>query len=248
MLDEKDFELLHKHVDGIASTIESKQVETKLESSAVWRKELDTLNEMEDYVKGIEKREVFRAQLQTFHQNYIAEDNKEIAKKRFLLPRQWWSIAASFALIAAFFFYNEYKGSDDVFLAFNESPAWEYTQKSADSELSTAEKKIAKAYQAEDYSQVLELFTLLEKKSQKEYLEYKGVSQLNTGDTEGAIETFKSLIETTTQAIQKDKFHWYLALSYLKKNDKLSTRTTLQKIVGADKYYRKKADKLLKVL
>ena len=100
------------------------------------------------------------------------------------------------------------------------------------------------AYEKGDYEKAVRLFTdLFTATKEPYYLFYKANALLKL---EKANEAVPLLLEhLKTKDTLSEKSTWYLALAYLKLNDKPNARITLKKVISDGKYKSKEAQKLL---
>lgn len=101
------------------------------------------------------------------------------------------------------------------------------------------------AYEKGEYEQAIQLFTNLYNTTKESYyLFYKANSLLKLEKANEAVPILLEHIKTKDTLTEKTT--WYLALAYLKLNDKPNARITLKKVIAEGKYKTTEAQKLLK--
>ena len=74
---------------------------------------------------------------------------------------------------------------------------------------------------------------------------YIGVSYLNIGEVENAIQYFQTIEKDRNNEFYFDT-QWYLALCYTKNNELSKAQYLLKKLIESESTYKEKAEKLLK--
>lgn len=106
-------------------------------------------------------------------------------------------------------------------------------------------KEAMMAYQDKNYESAIELFSKEPQNNLAKF--YMGLSYMETGSSEKAIELFNELIKHQ-ENLFVEQAEWYLALSYLKINDYDNAKTLLSKIANSENIYQNDAKKILKNL
>ncbi len=114
----------------------------------------------------------------------------------------------------------------------------------------TQRAQIALAFQNKTYETVLTLSNAYveDKPDDIDVLMAKGIAELETRQYRAAMKTFTGLKRQALIGEAKDKPDWYIALTYLRKNDIAYCRTVLHNITKQESTYAKQARKLLNKL
>lgn len=167
------------------------------------------------------------------------KEKKDNVRNMYSYLRYAAAILLLCGLIALYFFLGNEPSANQLFASNYAIPTWSETVRGE-----TDTKAIKTAYETRDFNQVL---VLTENTTEDSKLQlYKGISQLELGQTTAAIETFNQL--KTNEAFN-DQATWYLAMSYLKADDKENCKTQLRMLtegtIETSDNMRSKAAKLL---
>jgi len=107
--------------------------------------------------------------------------------------------------------------------------------------------ELERAFNAADYKASIPLVNqlLTSDPQNPELLLTKGISEMENGNIENALQSFAQL---KAAGLRIDKSDWFSALAYLKQGKKTEAKTLLQKIVNTKAYNNKKAQEVLDVL
>ncbi|MGJ8594199.1 MAG: tetratricopeptide repeat protein [Aquaticitalea sp.] len=193
-----------------------------------------------------EKKEL-KAQLQDYESRRVHEkkgSDTESKPSNFKL----YSIAAAVLLFltAGWFAYNTVYGVNFQEL-YNENyqdyPNTVYQITRSDSD-DTLERQAFVAYESENYRQAIDLF---EKNPNSDYTDfYLAQSYAHLDDSGKARQLYKKIIAEDAQFTAEA--HWYLALLYLKEENKSDAKTYLTQLVTNHAYNKEKAQRILKRL
>lgn len=158
------------------------------------------------------------------------------------------AIAASFAFIVAciWFMTNRTKplSTQEAFALYYE-PYSSNTQVMGNNKIETSLDSAYALYEKHNYQDALRLFEKMDSLNSKSKM-CQAHAYLNIGDTDKALLLFNSL---QTDRNLGDKASWYLALIFLKKNDKNTALNLLNKIKDANNSsFKEKAKELLEKL
>lgn len=162
-------------------------------------------------------------------------------KKRY----RWYGVAASFVLLIALFFTysNTQNTPENLYQDYNNlSELPSLTQRSdTDKLLSDAEQ----LFLNKQYSETIVLLEAYEKSytQTSNSLIYKGMCYLELNNTNSAITVFNVL--KNSDYLDKNKAYWYIALCYLKQQDFVATKKTLNTIIDNSYYNHEEANSLL---
>ena len=105
-------------------------------------------------------------------------------------------------------------------------------------------KSAYEAFDQKKYSKTLEILNELSPET-NEVILLKGATYFQQKDSEKAIENFQKI---DSQTSENDEAKWYLALSYLQKNDIENARPILESIIQKKTWQHQKADEILREL
>lgn len=180
-----------------------------------------------------------KAQLHTFYK----EEKRSLWRK--------WAIAATVLLLfglGSVFYFNTIHSSERLYAQYFE-PYKNVVQPMVRGEVVKTTKELAfKAYDEGNYkTAVVHLDALLETKPEAILALYKANAQLQINETEAAIVTLESQVQKTDTIYAEAQ--WYLALSYLKLDDKVMAKKYLNILLTTNSRFKKnEAYELLKSL
>ncbi len=106
-----------------------------------------------------------------------------------------------------------------------------------------------KQYHEKNYSDALQTFSQVSNHYQYSVTVYRAVCMLEIGQTKEAISILENAIKSYGEGWEYyQDARWYLALAYLKNNDRKKTINLLNEIIDENKVYAEKAYELLRVL
>jgi len=231
--------LIEKFIQNILSKDEKLAFDELLEKDDSFKKEVQL---HVDLKKAIEKED------DSNFRNLISgiESTTKIPKEK--NSRLKWLVAASiiFLLGLSYFLTLEKKASTQELFASYFKPYKNVIQPLQRNGDQQNEKAIAfMAYDKGEYEKAVLLFSELYTSTKEPYdLFYKANALLKL---ERANEAVPLLLEhLKTKDTLTEKSHWYLAMAYLKSNDKTNAKQSLKKVLSEGKYKTKEAEKLLK--
>lgn len=237
----KQEDLIEKYILNKLSSEEALMVEELLKNDAKFKKELDYHSNL--------KKAITKEDDDTFR-SLISEIESQ-AKIKNSVPRRsyvMWLAAASIVLLfgLSYFFTLDKKAStDELFVSYFE-PYRNVVQPLERGSDQQDEKSLAfMAYEKGDYDQAISLFSNLYSTTKEPYyLFYKANALLKQEKANEAIPLLLQHLKTNDTL--SEKTNWYLALAYLKLNDKKNARITLEKVIADGKYKTTEAEKLIK--
>lgn len=197
---------------------------------------------MNDFEKDIKRVIVVnqRAEIKKDLQNL---ESKNFSKK----SKNYWLVAASIAVIFSLgYFMFQSKPTNKELFAENFEPYRNIVHPIVRSDANNNNLKDLAfiAYENQEYVRASKLlYDLYKKEKNNAYLLYLGISYLQQNKIDKAI----LILEKQTDTIDKFnvKSYWFLALSYLKKNDNLKTKEYLKKVIEAKNFKEIEAKDLL---
>jgi len=257
---EFNYEQVAKYIKGELPAAELQSFEQELASNTSLKEEVALYKDVEaslsTHFKFKEEDTAIEASLTKLSKKYTSENTKDVSKEtsefetkaiskdkpsitRRLFPLV--TLAAAAALLL--FIFNPFAGQLSLGELVTQSfKPYELETFMGDDESDKILKEGKKHYNDEAYKLALENFNeyLSVNPNDKEVQLAKGCSQFQLNQTDAAIQTFKQ-IENNSSA------QWYLALSYLKKEEAHKAKTILESLVS-DRQFRTKAKALLKHL
>lgn len=236
-------DLIEKYIQHRLSAEEALLVDALLENDIHFERELILQANLKKAIKK-EDDDRFRHLISELESK--AKMERPLNRK----PYTKWLAAASIALLLglSYFFTLDQKAStNDLFASYFE-PYRNVVQPLERGNDQEDEKSLAfYAYENGDYEKAIKLFTdLFTATKEPYYLFYKANALLKLEKAKEAIPLL--LDHLKTKDTLTDKTTWYLALAYLKLDDKPHARIALKKVIEEGKYKTKEAQKLLEVV
>ena len=167
----------------------------------------------------------------------IEIEKRSQKNSRLMLIPQKWMVAASLLILISLGIWgiqSKYFPSNDAIYADYFEPSRNTVQPIVRGEnLNTIEYRAFVAYEAQNYYKAINLFNSVKNPDQIYIDFYKGISFMAINKPEEAIDLLRSV--SKTEDIDKEfnrKAQWYLALSYVKINDKQNAIKELTKIIN----------------
>ncbi len=200
-------------------------------------KEQKLFNDLLQNDSGFKKEFVFQKDLKqiiTIHQqeelkSTLSKIEEKVQKNsRFMIVPKRWMVAASLMLITSFGVW----GVKTLYYPSNEAIYDEYFQADRNTvqpvvrgeSIKTIEYRAFVAYEAQNYYKAINLFNSVKTPGETYISYYKGLCFLALDKKDEAITLLNQVTLSSTvdgnSADFKEKAKWYLALAYLKKNDK----------------------------
>jgi tetratricopeptide (TPR) repeat protein len=237
----KQEDLIEKYIQNRLSPEEALMVDELLQNDVNFEKELTLQANLKKAIKK-DDDDQFR--------NLISEIESKAKIENPQTKRSYvkWLAAASIVVLLGlgyFFTMDQTVSNNELFASYFE-PYRNVIQPLERGSERQDEKTLAfLAYEKGDYEKAIQLFTdLYNVTKESYYLFYKANALLKL---EKANEAVPILLEhLKTKDTLTEKTTWYLALAYLKLNDKSNARITLKKVIADGTYKTLEAQKLLK--
>ncbi|WP_417200673.1 tetratricopeptide repeat protein [Bizionia sp.] len=232
-------ELIEKYFNNQLSDTEFKQVEALLENDAAFKKEFYCQLEVQQAIAK-EKRKPLKQRLKKLDQN---------TKK----SNSWYVFAAAILVIlfsiGMFYFDNQPKYTQLYAQNFEPYPnVMTLTNRSEDTGYQIAEEAFEN-YNAGNYERAAENFKAVYTNDPQDYiLFYQGVSLLASGKIQKGIQVLEDYDWKDNQSDFETAAYWYLALAYIKIENKEAAITLLSRVSNAESNLNKPAKKLLESL
>lgn len=242
----KKEELTEKYFLGDLTAEESEQFHALLEENEAFKEQFEFEKSVRKVVRTAEK-----AKLKNKLQEWEQDLQQSAGPKWFNRPA--WRIAASIAVLISvglYFYYASNFTTDTgalYALHYEKYPNTVYTITRGDAQEESMERRAFTAYEANDYSSAIQLFTSLKAEKQEVYIDfYLAQSYLEDNQIEKAIASFKEVIAHNADFAGEAR--WYLALAYLKNEEKEKAMQQLEDIASGNDYKQEESGELLEKL
>lgn len=237
----KQEDLIEKYILNKLSSEEVLLVEELIKNDANFNKEINFQSNLKTAIKKEDDND-FR--------DLISELESKARIKDSLPRRSYvkWLAAATIALLLglSYFLTTPQKNStEDLFVSYFE-PYRNVVQPMQRGNEQQDDKTLAfLAYEKGEYTTAISLFSSLYSTTKEPYyLFYKANALLKLDKANEAVPLLLEHLKTTDTLTEKT--NWYLALAYLKLDDKQNAIITLEKVMAEGKYKTSEARKLLK--
>ncbi len=231
---EQDPELLQEfqiHQDLFAQVEDNKGIDVS------WDYDTEDIRVLATYFRSKEA-EKLKKTIQKAQINFQTPKKTVVWKKNIILPLL---VAASVAVFVLVYTFNSKSSTTEMYVKHSE---WEdlpsLTSRGGNNKLAEGERLFVDKKYKESYA-IFE--TVPQKEQQPSVLIYLGLCALELDQLDKALHYFELL--KNTDAIDSSKAYWYLALTYLKQNEKEKATNILQELVLGNHYNNAKAIKLL---
>ena len=236
-------ELIQKYFLNELSNSEEQNLHELLKYDVDFKQEFIFQENLNKVIKA-EERSKLKAKLNKFEEG-IDKGNVSITR--------WnpWMVAASVVLLiaAGWVSYNTLFNTnyDNLYATnYRAYPNTVYAITRGDS-VETLERKAFSAYDSGDYVYAINYFKDLTENNDLDYVDfYLAQAYLKSDSVQKSIVLFKKVIEKNGSFVAES--NWYLALAYLKLNDKISATKHLEMTVAKYDYMKEEAKKLLEIL
>ncbi|GGX12056.1 hypothetical protein [Aquimarina muelleri] len=213
------------------------QVEGSEDIVVSWDYDKEDVRALTTYFRS-EEAEKLKKTIQKAKNNYQGYKKQRVWRKNIILPLL---VAASIAVFVLVYTFNSKSSTTEMYVKHSE---WEdlpsLTSRGGDNKLAEGERLFVDKKYKESYA----IFTALSQKEQQpSVLIYLGLCALELDQLDKALHYFELL--KNTEAIDSSKAYWYLALTYLKQNEKEKATNILQELVSGNHYKNTEARELL---
>ena len=254
--------LIERFLRNQLSESEQKQVVERIETDIAFKEKVDferelleSLNEddwhfIEDYNK--EQVDEYTSILRTKELTDLKAELKRVNEKhkenvsipnRFNWKRVLVSSAAVLAIMFSVYLFTNNSTTEELYVEYlniSDLPSL-VSRDDSTNQLTKAQELFEDA----NYSDALTILNkaMINEEGNASLLLYKGISEMELNKFAKAEETFNILINSDLLDAQKG--HWYKVLLYLKQDDKMQAKSTLEDIVSQSYYNTEKAKALL---
>jgi len=246
----KNFDLIDRYFDSSLTPKEQLLFNDLLQNDLDFKNEFVFRKDLKKVI-AVNQQEVLKSTLGQF------EEKIQQSSKFMILPKKWF-VAASIVLVASLGAYSiksiYYPSDQAVFETFYQ-PYRNTIQPTVRGESpNTIEYRAFVAYEAHNYHKAINLFNSVKNPDEAYINFYKGLSYLELDKSKEAIELLLPIAKANglegKSANFNDKARWYLALAYLKNNDKEKSKSELFLIMQKPKgtFKKEEAQELLAYL
>jgi len=236
----KVYEKIQTYVSGALSDTDRIAFEKEMQNNSQLAQEVSIYkNLIPVIVPNVTGEDKLRASLQEIHRT---KQKGSATTKTFTLKKWYLPVAASLLLLVGMLKFLPSNGTGNNMDQFFQYDQIALVSKSAQD---PSYGELERAFNAGDYKTSL---TLADKvlsldADNPEVLLAKGIAQMETGDYNAALSSFKTLKEAQ---LRIDKSDWYTALTQIKMGDKKSAAQTLENLISTEGYNYNRAKELLK--
>lgn len=234
-MNERDLNTIHDYFNGLLGPDEASQVETRAQTDTEFGDAFRLQQELEDFPKSQANRIALKNTLNQIGQDYFSESD---AAQTVVAPtmtaksnmRRWMALAASLTVLAAavWFFL---KPEANLYEQYAQHAPLALTERSntPQEDMAAAES----AFQQKKYDAAL---NALERvlNNQPDNLTaqlYKGICLIELGKSSDARQALAPMAAGSSALV--DEARWYIALSYLKENNKAACAEALRQVSPA---------------
>ncbi|WP_418508362.1 tetratricopeptide repeat protein [Corallibacter sp.] len=237
-------DLLYRYFSKSLTPNEEHVFENLLNTDAEFKKQFEFEKNLKQVIQKEESKKL-KAKLQDFEKDIITKTSSEKTTHSIFNYKNF-AIAATIALLMGWFGYNTFFNTsyNDLYQDnFKVYPNTVYTITRSDDN-NTIERQAFVAYETEDYQLAINKFNAIPETEKNSYLTfYKAQAFLKLENLKDAKLLFEEVIVKDRDFVAES--HWYLALIYLKENDKENTRKQLKLLISNFDYNKSKAKDLL---
>lgn len=237
-------DLLYRYFSKSLTPNEEYIFENLLNTDAEFKKQFEFEKNLKQVIQKEESKKL-KAKLQDFEKDIITKTSSEKTTQNIFNYKNF-AIAATIALLMGWFGYNTFFNTsyNDLYQDnFKVYPNTVYTITRSDDN-NTIERQAFVAYETEDYQLAINKFNAIPETEKNSYLTfYKAQAFLKLENLKDAKLLFEEVIIKDRDFVAES--HWYLALIYLKENDKENTRKQLKLLISNFDYNKSKAKDLL---
>ncbi|GAA3771924.1 hypothetical protein GCM10022271_00060 [Corallibacter vietnamensis] len=237
-------DLLYRYFSKSLTPNEEHVFENLLNTDAEFKKQFEFEKNLKQVIQKEESKKL-KAKLQDFEKDIKTKTSSEKTTHSIFNYKNF-AIAATIALLMGWFGYNTFFNTNynDLYQDnFKVYPNTVYTITRSDDN-NTIERQAFVAYETEDYQLAINKFNAISETEKNSYLTfYKAQAFLKLENLKDAKLLFEEVIVKDRGFVAES--HWYLALIYLKENDKENTRKQLKLLISNFDYNKSKAKDLL---
>ena len=243
---ENNIERIDRYLSGQMDQEEKKAFNAEIAANPSLEEELALQKDMANFLKRKDQRDILKNQLHDISNDYFKTTEQDQAKI-VQLPRRRlsWMIAASAAAVITLILVWQFLLSPSLFEQYAQYPPLALAEKSATPTIDWSQTETA--FNAGNYKAAeIQLTQYLNAYPNDQLAKlYLGICKMELNQLEEAQQIFQSFSDADVSI--KDYADWYLALSYLKGNNKERSQNILQQITSSSPLYNR-AQELLNQL
>lgn len=237
-------ELIEKYFENTLTDQELKTFEENLRNDAVFKEEFEFQKSLKQSIHLKERNEL-RSMLKGF------EEKSSISRFEVQKNNKIWKFAAAavvliFAGIGIYKYQNIEKNNQELYLAYHQAYPNIVAPNVRGENSEGIKNESFKAYESENYQEAIQLFSQI--KDQEFAIFYTAVSYLELNENQKAIEILKSNKFSETPYPFATYSKWYLALAYIKTEQKTEAKLQLEALSKTNNPQKQKAQELLNEL
>lgn len=239
-----DLDLIEHYLDGSLSETERLAFEERVSGDAELRAQVEEMRLIREGIVRASRKVVLKS-LQELEATLPAVETPVIP----LWRKTWLQVAAGISLLAlcVYLLWPRTQEPAQLFAEYFEPypniimP----TVRGVIENDSTAKAQGFRAYDQQNYAEAIRLFEAVQQKDEGVFL-YLGNSYLANGQPEKALPLFEKVLNNYD--VFDEQAEWYVAVSYLKLEEREKAREALQKVVARESSYKSKAQLILEKL
>lgn len=234
--------LLVQYFEGTLTDAERALFAEKLESDAEFKAEFEFQKNVKAAIQ-LEERKKLKAKLKVL-------ENQRTPKKTKKYSVRWLSIAASFIVFISvgYWLFMSQNSNDSLYKNYYETFPNVEAPVVRGSVSNDIKSEAFYAYDSKQYDEALCLFSEIFEQDKDDYaLFYKGLSLMELERFPEAVTVFEGY-QTKPNSAFNSYVKWYLALSYLKKNETVKSKVLIQELAKSENPFQNQAKELLRDL
>lgn len=239
-----DIDLIEHYLDGSLSETERLAFEERVNNEVELRAQVEEMKVIREGIVRASRKEVLKS-LQALEATLPAVEAPVIP----LWRNTWLQVAAGISLLAvcAYLLWPRTQESAQLFAEYFEPypniimP----TVRGVVENDSTVKAQAYRAYDQQNYAEAIRLFEAVQQKDEGVLL-YLGNSYLASGQPEKALPLLEKVLNNYDAF--DEQAEWYVAVSYLKLEERDKAREALKKVVARESSYKSKAQLILEKL
>lgn len=239
-----DIDLIEHYLDGSLSDTERLAFEERLKLEDELRAQVEEMKVIREGILRASRKEVLKS-IQALEATLPAVEAPVIP----LWRNTWLQVAAGISLLAvcAYLLWPRTQEPTQLFAEYFEPypniimP----TVRGVVENDSTVKAQAYRAYDQQNFTEAIRLFEAVQQKDEGVFL-YLGNSYLASGQPERALPLFEKVLNNYD--VFDEQAEWYVAVSYLKLEEREKAKVALQKVVARESSYESKAQLILEKL
>ena len=237
----KNPDLINRYFENALSPKEQKLFNDLLQNDASFKEEFLFEKNLKKVIK-VNQEEELKSRLSQI-------EEKATSNSGFMIMPKKWMVAASLAIITSLGVWSikssYFPSNEAIFEDYFEADRNTVHPVVRGEVMKSIEYRAFVAYEYQDYYKAINLFNSVKRPGEAHVFFYKGLCFLALDKYDEAITLLNQVAENSPLVVNssdfEEKANWYLALAYLKKNDKEQAIAKLTKLTeGQNSTYKKK--------